>query len=69
MIRPDCPPGTIIEHRRVVVGGRWRVRRMSGWGGRDLWVAIDREGWASAFLTHAAAIAYADRLARREDRP
>lgn len=90
MTRPDCPPGTIIEHRqrfvvtaqrrsevsgkhpgklryrelgpveRVVVGGRWKVIRRYG---RSYAIHPDRiHVFVSA--SHAAAIAYADRMAR-----
>ena len=96
MSRPDCPPGTIIEHRqrfvvrtdrygqhhrkyagarklepmgdveRIVIGARWRVERRDGWStvSHPTWGVV----WRTRIASHASAIAYADRLARQEQR-
>ena len=52
MSRPDCRPA------------RWRVVRRDGWST----VTHPTEGVLLFIRDHAAAIAYADRLARQEQR-
>ena len=50
---------------RVVIGARWRVVRRVGWST----VTHPTAGVLLFTRDHAAAIAYADRLAREEARP
>ena len=52
MSRPDYPPA------------RWRVVRRNGWST----VIHPTKGVVLRIIDHAAAIAYADRLARQETR-
>ena len=60
--RGFCPGGIVKCSEHVAMPARWRVERLNGWST----VTHPTEGVVLRTRDHAAATAYADRLARQE---